>query len=188
MNLEGSSQINFGKIKDLYFILNRPPIKESIKKTIGIVNLIFFAWETYDLISRLKEGTLWSEKNTYPMRLIVLAARISIIGIGLSTTPGYQLVGFAASCLLGEERILQWFGPHYNFEMTPFHLRHIVSIASFILGIPALLHFLYTTIRCKNHQIRQEDRRVYLMNAFTIAASRVTLHVGNAIAKRMLMP
>jgi len=168
--------------KALYFLFNQPRVKETIKKIIGTANLIFAAWVIYDWV--IKNRPPCSQQKTFLTRLIVLAAIMSIIGLALSTAPGSQIVGTITSSLFKEKRIVQWFGPHLNFATTPFHPRHIVSIVSVMLGIPALVHLIYTTIRPENDAARGKDRWIYLINAFNIITSRVALHAGNAFVRR----
>jgi len=135
------------KARSLVFFLNQPPVKKAVKKTVGAAHLVFAAWEVYESVKKYrKEEILLSHKECFSTRLTVLTAKISMIGFALSTAPGYQIAGSVASFFFSEETLSRWVGPHLNFATTPYHPRHVVSVASFALGIPAFIHFVYMTL------------------------------------------
>ncbi len=178
-------------LKEVQKFLNNPVVKPTIKKIIGIANVIFGIWAVYDLIDSARRGTLWSNKKETLINVIEISARVSVIGLALSTWPGSVLVGRVATAIFGDKLLLSWFGPNLNFATTPWHPRHVVSIVSVAMGVPALVYEVYLGVKSFFSDSKTgstlKERVLYVINTFNVLTSRAALHCGNALMRRILV-
>lgn len=193
---------------------NTPIVKETTKKFFGGITLAFGIIELYDdikecymhLRSRIThKGPIYAWQCT-AYKTLLLISKISLYTSALSTKPAALACSWVASRLFSSEQLSRYFGPNLNFASNPYHPRHVISILSFLLGIPAMLKTFYdlavwikTKICCsKNSPTPQpneeaDERRLMTSTKVIRAAwlntliSRPMVHGANAFFRCMLM-
>lgn len=161
-----------------------------------------------NISSESKKDT--EQPNTTPTpyqtaeRIAALCSKISLIFSALVSRPGAKIISTLAGCVASTSTWERLLGPNTIFAVNPWHLRHIVSIAATVLAFPlaALSVYQGVTWACKKLSFSAEspppaatppvdhtwlsDTKVRLMNLFTLATSRTTLHIGNQLASRLV--
>lgn len=186
--------------KDATRFLNQPIIKEGIKKVAGSITFIFGLVEMYDICQILRgreisteldiNGPRWSRVAN---KIIILAAKISLILSASVTHPGVFLLSRAVSFLCTAKQLEGFFGPDTTFVENPWHPRHVMSFAAVILAIPSIVQTTCKGVSWvqKKFQVPSKDKqnrwlidaKVRIMALFNSLTSRPFLHMGNQILK-----
>lgn len=143
--------------------------------------------------SILKPNVRVDWKDTL-LKIITIVSRLSIILSTLSSRPGQRIIGWVATKIVGEEYLVRVFGPNVNFVTNPYHPKHIVSIAAFILGLPATLKCTYDSLKWLKNRICLHpmlssgrslqnrfltDAKIQAITLWNTLTSRPALHMGN---------
>lgn len=172
--------------------------KEEVKNGIGIFTFLsgFFGIQgLYEevadlhahLSGRVQNGNTEPTWGQTASKVILVMAKISIVLNAMTSRPGQFLIGWVATKCIGEEQLLRLFGPNLNFATTPYHPRHVVSIAAFILGLPATLKSVYDATQWVSRKICQyqaeerswTDMKIELINFFETLSHRTFIHGAN---------
>lgn len=140
--------INLSSInpKFVFSFFNKPAVKESTKNVLGALTFIFGVIEVCDesidfyrsLRNRMHHPHQKGERWCYvAFKVISIATKISLLGSAIISRPGLNISRRLVECVFTEDQLLRFFGPNRNFAETPYHPRHVTSIISFLLGIPA---------------------------------------------------
>lgn len=170
--------------------LNRPPIKEGIKKVVGSITFAFGLIELYDLYQIARGRGLSDELSPEAPRwaqvahkVVTLIAKLSLLLSAATSPPALYLF----SCIPLPFEAL--FGPNTTFALNPWHPRHLTSIAACLLSLPALLEFIYPISPPSPEPETTPwltDARVRLMALFNAVTSRPAQHLGNALFWRVV--
>jgi hypothetical protein len=172
-------------VSSFHHWINVAGVKELVKKVIGVAAGVFGVLETYNLFCSWRNGTLWSSRQTTIENLVGLSARVAIIAAACTIPPLSSAVGAVSTAIFGSSRLVRWFGPNVNFVTNPWHPRHVVSIASWALALPALVHAVYSRMQTQKRPSENTPSRIRL--AFHLVTHRVTLHGVNALLRRALL-
>ena len=127
--------------------LNEPTVKSSIKYAIGLPTFTFGVLEILDattmyLVPRLGheprkvrdlQPSTWRDTTN---KVINVLSRVSLVTSTMTTPQGLKICGWAANKIFTPEQLIRYFGPNLNFETTPWHPRHVLSLISFAIGVP----------------------------------------------------
>lgn len=167
--------------------------KEGIKNILSFPTFmgIFLSARLYydvsDLYADLK-GRITKEMNITPPswsgtagRVFKVMRGVSILLSSLSSRPGQAIVGRIAIKIVGEHQLVQLFGPNVNFVTNPYHPKHVISLAAFLLSIPGTLQSLYEWIPCNgSSDVKSlQDRLSKWLNIYNAVTGRPLLHLAN---------
>ncbi len=195
---------------------NQPVVKERLKSVFGKLPFFFGAAAVYDLYgiaagtrpisseisssqSRLKEGykkPKWLQKVE---NVSILSSKLSLVLSGSISQYGCLIFSHLSNLVLSAEKQEHLFGPNRTFSENPWHPRHIVSLAAFILALPSMalttgkgIEWVCRKIRRLQINKFKDDRRwlsdslVRRMAFCTTFTSRVALHKINELAKAFI--
>ena len=202
----GSSSIN---PRIVFSFFNQPGIKESTKNVLGAITFIFGVIEVCDeivdcyrsLANRTHHPHQKGERWCYAaLKVINIAAKISLLGSAITSRPGLNLTSRMVKCIFNDDQLLRYFGPNRCFAETPYHPRHVASIISFLLGIPATLQTFFEAgewlknlitrrqqlnrkqeIQPRNIRRWLTDQNIRWMTAWNTLTSRPALHLTNRL-------
>lgn len=210
------SAVTITTFKTTVGYLNSPIIKEGVKNVAGLAAFAFGIYEIYDDVNWLihkwqakplanqeeKEGFSWLKTAG---KVVMVAARISLILSCFSSRPGLIICSWTAGKIFTEAQLVRFFGANTIFAVNPWHPKHIVSISACILGIPAALKAVYDgSVWVKHKVTRHEtakdkegqaeasegrfltDKKIGLMVSFNTIFSRPVLHWGNILSRILL--
>lgn len=176
----------------------KEPVKNilSVPKFLsGIFGVLGFKQDLRELNEFLKNGV--DEKtrdrkpfslNTAVRRICKIMAQLSMVLSSTVSHPGQAVIGWTATRIVGEAQLTRLFGPNLNFVTNPMHPKHFVSIAAFLLGLPAFLISMYDGITWafsgSLQTLTWDQHFVEWINDWNTVTSRVTIHIGNAILSR----
>ncbi|MFA6916888.1 MAG: hypothetical protein WC222_10865 [Parachlamydiales bacterium] len=182
-------------------LLNRPFVKDSVKKIAGSFTFAFGLLELYDIYQILKGRPVVSEVSpTAPRwvqishKVIIVSAKVSLVLSAGVSRPGVYLISTLAGSVFSTEQLTRYFGTNTIFAVNPWHPRHVASIAAVILAAPAFVQSVYKGFLWLSHSVQQpsdtasngwmDDIKVRTMSLFNIIFSRPVLHMGNAALLR----
>lgn len=148
--------------------LNQPIYKQGVKDVATCFAFGVGTWQTARTIHWLASREPWP-KLTWKKYIVIQSQAALILG-GIASRPGNILCGSLAKKLFTEEGLVRWFGPNTIFERNWKHPRHVVSLAAFILGLPALVEWT---------RAAGNDRIILSLTAALTLLSRPALHLGN---------
>lgn len=182
-------------VREAVYFLNAH--KEIIKDIVSVPTCVFGlfgAMRLYDdvpalyddLRERIVKGeakTPWSVTAGKVVRVMTGAA---LLLSSFTSRPGQAIIGWTAKRLVGEAQLTRLFGPNLNFVTNPYHPKHVVSIAAFLLAIPGALHALYTDLwqGCGRKLEIPVDNYAERMNIYNVLTSRPLLHLLNLALSR----
>lgn len=196
-------------LKNFVSLLNQPTVKQSVKNVAGFTTYLFGLVEICDFsfqIGRHGIKYLWkyeSPSKTWSetaSRVADTITRTSLILSIFTTPPALVLSRVTLNLILTPDQQLRFFGPNLNFAQTPYHPRHVVSLVSFALGVPATVSLLvdggrkikalFVANTEENVPVEKgrllSSYRAKLFAAFNTFTSRPVLHGCNYIARRIL--
>lgn len=129
-------------------VLNQPLVKESLKNVIGITTCVFGVIEICDeavsCYRSLKGRIRKNGEGIEPwwrtaLRVVVIVTNISLVASVFTSRPGLAMSGWVVERIFTPDQLLRYFGPNVNFVGNPLHPRHVLSIISFAMGVPATI-------------------------------------------------
>ncbi|MBA3957666.1 MAG: hypothetical protein H0X51_04630 [Parachlamydiaceae bacterium] len=129
---------------------NQPVVKESVKTAVGGISFAFGVFEilheTREFVLDLRGRVTFQEKAPWhhtALKAVLFVSKVSLICSAITTRPGVQLASWAFSRIFTKEQLEVTFGKNLTFAKTPWHPRHVTSVAAFLLGVPATLKTIY---------------------------------------------
>lgn len=158
----------------IYWIINQPEIKESIKEIFGWITFLF----------GVREMLLFTQKGFKKEPLLVLISKFSLILSASVTRPGVFVISQLAYLFFDKNDIEALFGPYTIFVMNPWHPRHIVSFIALLLALPLAMQTICDVLKANNQEVESENwnKSLRLMTLFNTFASRPILHIGNRLS------
>lgn len=184
-------------------LLNKPLIKEGIKKGASCVTLAFGLVEIYDIYQILQGREITAESYAgYPKwiqvanKVVIISAKVSLILSAGTSRPGVFIISSLVGTVFSSQRLERVFGPNTTFSINPWHPRHIVSIVAVLLALPSIAQSIHKAI-CWTFNAAQKysssdnqvttvwltDTKIRLMNLFNTITSRPVLHLGNQLGR-----
>lgn len=200
-----------GVFNNFVRFFNTPIVKETVKNSFGYITFTLGAIELYndskDCYIYLR-GRIRNEIPSRPWqctasKILFLVAKVSIYTSALTTKPAVLAIGWMANRIFTAEQLSRYFGANLNFATNPYHPRHVVSIVSFILGIPATLKSTYDlavwlrkkiscsskpedTANVPTNPESPQEARVYKFVWWNTMTSRPMVHWTNALCRLIL--
>ncbi len=168
-------------IQAFHSTTNNPVVKEGFKKSVGTVSLALAIWDLIDIGCTISDHK-FSLLKCSCRELAILAGRVAVIGIALTSYPGSWLAGSVLTSMFGAPRLISWFGQNLTFSATPWHPRHVISIASAILSLPSLFYLFSAS---KEEERPLSDYEVKWISLFNAMTSRANLHLVNQLVRKM---
>lgn len=180
-------------IERFHTAINTPYTKDLVKRVLGDLP---FALGILEAGLTLKDCFACSDvKDKQPKKvtpdisttskIVNFVTNTSIFLSTLSSRPGQYIGQRVCERLFAAEQLILYFGPNQNFEQTPRHPRHVISIAAFLLGIPATLKSFVVLAGYAKDNNETETRRRWIATWNTLT-SRPALHLGNALVRKIL--
>lgn len=183
--------------------LNNEPIKEGIKRLIGLAAVGFAFAVICDICRR---SFLRHQPDAPPIsltdRVVTYSAKASLILCGATSPLGVMAISKIVHFIFSPLQLERAFGPNTIFAVNPWHPRHVFSIGAVCLAAPILIQSLFRTIsQCScfrsDPSFIQHSRalspswiissdELLLMVCITTVTSRPILHLGNQFARLLL--
>lgn len=186
-------------IKAVVRFLNAPPVKETVKHTIGIASCVFGIVEAYDLyqIARGRVSTEPSSNNTKWLQIaekvVIICSKISLILSAGVSRPGVFIVSNLLGLVFSTTQLDKIFGPNTTFAVNPWHPRHVMSFVAVVFALPSIVQSAGKVINWGSKKIQTSQAveekkdaepwltrmRLRLMVLFNTIFSRPMLHKLN---------
>lgn len=185
---------------------NNPNVKGELKNVFNVGILIcgtvVIVSELKKRINKLVKKILHITKNPSVSnserqklsckKIVVLVSKIAIVGTFCSTKQAHWVIGKIATGILSPQAWEAIVGPNINFEGNRLHPRHVVSITSFVLGVPAIVYSIWLMCN-KDRELDKgreggwiKNRTVIYLTAIATLLSRTFQHVANAFARNFV--
>lgn len=185
---------------------NTPIVKETVKNSFGFITFSLGLVELYHDSKECYTYMRGRVKNEIPSqpwqctasKVLLLISKISIYTSAMTTKPAVFAIGWVANRIFTSEQLSRFFGPNLNFVTNPYHPRHVLSIVSFLLGLPATLKGTYDLaiwlrkkICCSqspepSQPMTPQETRVYRFVWWNTMTSRPMVHWANALCRLIL--
>lgn len=179
--------------------LNAPPVKETVKNTIGVASCVFGAVEAYDLyqIARGRVSTEPGSNNPkwiqVAEKVIIICSKISLLLSAGVSRPGVFVVSSLVGLIFSTTQLDKVFGPNTTFAVNPWHPRHVISFVAVLFALPSVVQSAGKAINWGNKKIQPSQTveekkeaqpwltrmRLRLMVLFNTIFSRPVLHKLN---------
>jgi hypothetical protein len=196
-------------LRGVVSFLNQPVVKQSVKEGLGLVTCAFGVLGIYNEIHHyrsLKNRVQSSHprpSEATQEKVIRFMTKFSLVTSLVMSSPGQALSRRVFSHLFTDEQLLRYFGPNLNFATTPGHPRHVLSLLSFALGIPATVltfvkegawliqkatqdHPPLPVVSPKSDEWVLSRRQIRWMATWDTLTSRPALHLVNHVVSMAL--
>lgn len=196
-------------LRGVVSLLNQPVVKQSVKDGFGLLTCAFGALAIYNEIHHYRslQNRVQPPQPRPPeatvAKVIRFMTKLSLVTSLVVSGPGQAVSRRVFSHLFTDEQLLRYFGPNLNFATTPWHPRHISSLLSFALGVPATIltlakeggwliqkamqdHPPLPVVSPKSDEWVLTGRQIRLMATWDLLMSRVSLHLVNHLFRVVL--